>query len=239
LRRLVVVAGLARPPELEERFGAAVAALDRRFGSEPARSADETQEAEVRRWLDGSAPLAWAGRDITPDEWFFITTLYGEMTLEGQRTHIRKFFPLFVELARRDIRNFTPALTADWKLRSSWMKSRLSRMAEILWERDLTMGGYVRHLQELERLASPRSPIPALDAIVADHRATGWKTLSVFVRDCVGSNCFPIDTRVKKELARHGLTLDERNERLLVSLSLAMGRNPRQVNRMFYAAGGE
>jgi hypothetical protein len=81
--------------------------------------------------------------------------------------------------------------------------------------------------------------MPALDAIVADHRATGWKTLSVFVRDCVGGNCFPIDTRVKKELARHGLTLDERNERLLVSLSLAMGRNPRQVNRMFYAAGGE
>jgi hypothetical protein len=31
----------------------------------------------------------------------------------------------------------------------------------------------------------------------------------------------------------------ERDERLLVSLSLAAGRNPRQVARTFYAAGGE
>jgi hypothetical protein len=161
------------------------------------------------------------------------------MTLDGQRTHIRTFFPLFVELAQRDIRNFSPALTADWKLRSGWMKSRLSRMAEILRKRDLTMSEYVRHLQQLEQGAAPHNPMPALDAIVADHRATGWKTLSVFVRDCVGGNCFPIDTRVKKELARHGLPLDERDERLLVSLSLAVGRNPRQVARMFYAAGRE
>jgi hypothetical protein len=230
---------LDRPAELSDQFAAAVVALERRFGSEAARSVDEVQEAEVRRWMDGATPLAWAGPGITADEWFFITTLYGEMTLEGQRTHIRKFFPLFVALAQRDIRNFTPALTADWKLRSRWMKSRLSRMSELLRQRDLTMTEYVRHLQELEQRATPGNPMPALDAIVADHRATGWKTLSVFVRDCVGGNCFPIDTRVKKELARHGLPLDERDERLLVSLALAVGRNPRQIARMFYAAGGE
>jgi hypothetical protein len=109
------------------------------------------------------------------------------MTLEGQRTHIRTFFPLFVELAQRDMRTFTPALTADWKLRSRWMKSRLSRMAEILRERDLTMSDYVWPLQALEKGATPHNPMPALDAIIADHRATGWKTLSVFVRDCVGA----------------------------------------------------
>jgi hypothetical protein len=112
-------------------------------------------------------------------------------------------------------------------------------MAEILRERDLTMSDYVRHLQDLEKGASPRSPVPALDAMIADHRATGWKTLSVFVRDCVGGDCFPIDSRVRKELAQHGLPHDERDERQLVSLSLAAGRNPRQVARMFYAAGGE
>lgn len=230
---------LDRPAELSDRFAAAVAALDHRFGSETARSVDEIQAAEVRQWLDGASQLDWAGPGITADEWFFITTLYGEMTLEGQRTHIRTFFPLFVRLAERDIRNFTPALTADWKLRSSWMKSRLSRMAKILQERDLTMIEYVQHLKELEHRATPSNPMPALDAIIADHRATGWKTLSVFIRDCVGGNCFPIDTRVKKELARHGLLLDERDERLLVGLALAAGRNPRQIARMFYAAGGE
>jgi hypothetical protein len=231
--------GPYRTAELADRFAAAIAELDRRFGSERERLVDEAQETEVRQWLDGDAPLDWAGAGITPDEWFFITTLYGEMTLAGQRTHIRAFFPLFVQLAQRDIRTFTPEVVAGWRLRSSWMKSRLARMAAILRERDLTMSAYVQQLQALERRATSNDPMPALDAIIADHRATGWKTLSVFVRDCVGGNCFPIDSRVKRELARHGLLVDERDERLLVSLALAMGRNPRQVARMVYAAGGE
>ena len=80
------------------------------------------------------------------------------------------------------------------------------------------------------------NPQPALDPIIRDHRATGWKTLSVFVRDCVGGNCFPIDSRVEKVLRRHGLPADER---LLVSLSLELGRNPRELARMFYRAGGD
>ena len=151
---------------------------------------------------------------------------------------IRAFFPRFVQEAQRDVRTFTPELVADWKLRSAWMKGRLCRMAAVLRQRDLSMSGYVRHLRDLERRATPADPMPALDAIVADHRATGWKTLSVFVRDCVGGNCFPIDSRVRRELARHGLPSEDRDERRLVSLSLETGRNPRQVARMFFEAGG-
>jgi hypothetical protein len=64
-----------RPAELRDRFAAAVASLDRRFGDEAARSADESQEVVVRQWLDGADPLPWAGPGVTPDEWFFITTL--------------------------------------------------------------------------------------------------------------------------------------------------------------------
>ncbi len=78
--------------------------------------------------------------------------------------------------------------------------------------------------------------MPALDALIRDHRATGWKTLSVFVRDCVGGNSFPIDSRVEKALRRHDLPVDERQ---LIRLTIAAGRNPRVVARMFYAAGGE
>lgn len=77
--------------------------------------------------------------------------------------------------------------------------------------------------------------MPALDAVIADHRAIGWKTLSVFVRDCVGGNSFPIDSRVAKELDRWGLPQDERR---LVGLSLEINRNPRHIARMFFAAGG-
>jgi hypothetical protein len=41
---------------------------------------------------------------------------------------------------------------------------------------------------------------------------------------------------VSKELSRWNLPA---NERLLVSLSLSIGRNPRQTARLFYKAGGD
>jgi hypothetical protein len=223
-------------PELRTRFERAVANADERFGQQMSVMVDENQDATVREWLDADGTLPWAGSGVTPDEWFFITTLYGEMTLDGQRTHIRTFFPRFVALAHGDVRNISPALLSGWKLRSGWMKSRLCHMAQLLNERQLSMGEYVTHLRRLEASAAPANPMPALDAIIADHRATGWKTLSVFVRDCVGGNSFPIDSRVAKELDRWQLPHDERS---LVSLSLSEERNPRQIARMFYAAGGE
>ena len=83
--------------------------------------------------------------------------------------------------------------------------------------------------------ATPDNPMPALDTIISDHQASGWKTLSVFIRDSVGGNSFPIDSRVEKELKRYALPVDERQ---LVSLSLAIDRNPRVLARMFYGAGG-
>ena len=144
-----MVETLGLSAQVQERFLTAVADLERRFESAPHHLADANQEAELHRWLDGDeAPLDWAGPGVTPDEWFFITTLYGEMTLDGQRTHIRRFFPRFVELAQRDMRNFTPELTADWNLRSGWMKQRLTRMANILNARHLTMTEYVSYLKE-------------------------------------------------------------------------------------------
>jgi hypothetical protein len=219
-----------------ERFANAVADLDRRYAADATVLVDENQDATVRGWLDDAGTLPWAGSGVTPDEWFFITTLYGEMTMDGQRTHIRTFFPQWVRATSGNMRAVTPEVLRDWKLRSRWMKSRLTRMAQILNERQLSMMDYVQELRRLESRATPLNPMPALDAIVADHRATGWKTLSVFVRDCVGGNCFPIDSRVVRELDRRGLPQDERR---LVGLSLAIDRNPRQIARMFFLAGGE
>jgi hypothetical protein len=223
-------------PALSGRFSNTVAEFDRRFAAEEQVMLDDNQDATVRGWLDEANTLPWAGEGVTSDEWFFITTLYGEMTMDGQRTHIRTFFPLYVQLAQGDMRNVTPEMVNSWRLRSGWMKSRLLRMAQILNDRAISMEEYVDRLRAIERGATAENPMPALDAIIADHRATGWKTLSVFVRDCVGGNCFPIDSRVAKELARRGLPEDER---ALVGLSLAVNRNPRQVARMFFAAGGD
>ncbi len=227
-------------PELIARFATAVADLDRLIPSAASRLVDDNAVRELRVWLDGNdTPLEWTlpYPDVTADEWFFVSTLYGQMTLDGQRTHIRRFFPtLFVRAAQRDIRTFCDDLGGFDGLRANWMKPRLCKMGAVLRERGLTMAGYVEQLRSLESGATPANPMPALDAILRDHRAGEGKTLSVFVRDCVGGNCFPIDSRVRKEVELRGLPVDERK---LVSLALAAGRSPRQVARMFYEAGGE
>jgi hypothetical protein len=223
--------------DLTERLRAAADELEVRYADEQLE--DEDTDGELRTWLDGDdAPLPWTDPDhVTADEWFFITTLYGEMNLDGQRSHIRKFYPsLFVEAANRDMRNFVVAMPEYQGLRSRWMKTRLAKMGEILQDRGITMDEYTGHLRSIEAGATSGNPQPALDTIIRDHQATGWKTLSVFVRYCVGGNSFPIDSRVEKELTRHGLPVDERR---LIGLSLGIGRNPRKLARMFYTAGGE
>jgi hypothetical protein len=221
-------------PELINRFREAVAELDVVFADR--KLDDDSVEDELRLWLDGDAkPLPWAcANRVTPDEWFFISTLYGQLTLNGQRTHIRKYFPLlFVEAAKRDIRNFVSGMAEFAGLRSPWMSKRLCRMGEILRQRSLTMAEYTDELRQLERSSTPTNPMPALDEIIRDHRTSEGKTLSVFVRACVGGNCFPIDSRVRSELTRYNLPDDERS---MVCLALMVDRNPRQVARMFYEA---
>jgi len=99
-RTRIVVA----PPgsnDITVRFQTAVSALDLQLGGRSLE--DAVVKTSVREWLDGNAePLAWAmSQGMTEDEWFFVTTLYGTMTLGAQRTHIRKFFPLlFVGAAK-------------------------------------------------------------------------------------------------------------------------------------------
>jgi hypothetical protein len=218
--------------QLQVHFAEVVRQLRSKIEAAGINVEDEDTDAEVRRWLDGADyPLDWAGPKITRDEWFFITTLYGTMTLDGQRTHIRKFFPLFVEQARRDIRTFRPESLRDWRLRQPWMKWRLCQMANVLRESGMTMDDYVACLRDIESKATPNNPMPALDKIMRDHGAGEGKTLSVFIRDCVKGNCFPIDSRVEKQLNTHSLPV---KERLLVSLCLSLGLNPRKTARIFY-----
>jgi hypothetical protein len=84
--------------ELIDRFRAAVTEVERSHGMNRKRNlADGNVEKNVRDWLNGDDdPLPWSGTHITPDEFFFVTTLYGNMTEDQQRTMIRNFFcPLF------------------------------------------------------------------------------------------------------------------------------------------------
>ena len=160
-RRLSRIA-LEEPPanqELLARFSAAVEQLDRHFAGHPERLADDNAEAELRRWLDGAdAPLDWAGPAVTADEWFFITTLYGQRTRDQQRLLIRRYFPRFVREARRDVRGLTPEVTQDWVLDHDWMKPRLFTMGRFLRERGMTMPGYVEHLRRIDATATPEIP---------------------------------------------------------------------------------
>jgi hypothetical protein len=236
MKHVAIAQMTAISPELRKRFKVAVRQIERRLGpSGSRRLSDANASRDCRRWLDGDDdPLPWKGDRLTPDEYFFITTLYGNMTLDEQRAMIRKFFkPLFVQRARRDMRSFRARLGGYSGLRSDWMRTRLCRMGAVLRGRGISMQQYVDELQALDRQATPEDPTPALDKIIADHRALGFKTLSVFVRDCVLGRCFPIDLRVRKQLRDHGLPEDEG---LLVRLSYAIHKNPRKLARMFYEA---
>lgn len=221
-----------------DKFRAAVESLDARFARQKEALEDGSVEAELHAWLDEGGCLPWASPcGVTADEWFFVTTLYGQMTLDGQRTHIKRFFgPLFVDAANRDIRNFRHDMPEFAGLRAPWMRQRLCKMADVLNDKNMSMSDYVVHLRDLEAKASQWDPQPALDCVKRDLQAGEAKTVSVFIRDCVKGNCFPIDSRVRTELTRWGLPDDERQ---LVMLSLAINRNPRVVARMFYNAGGE
>ncbi len=154
------------------KFAAAVTVLDRHFASDPDRLEDRNADAEMRGWLDGDEqPFRWAGVESTADEWFFITTLYGQEKRPQQRRRIRRYFPLFIDLTGGQIKNLIPSMIRDWTLRADWMKKRLCDMAEILRERGLAMAEYVDHLKQVEKNATPRNPMPALDTIVRDLRA--------------------------------------------------------------------
>lgn len=87
------------------------------------------------------------------------------LTLDGQRTHIRKYYPtLFVEAAARDMRGFVPDMLGYQGLRSRWMNTRLAKMGEILRDRGLTMEEYTDQLRSIEKASTPRSPTRALGA---------------------------------------------------------------------------
>lgn len=229
---------MAISPQLLKRFTAAVRKVERRLGPAGSRRlTDANVERDYRKWLDdGDDPLPWSGEHITADEFFFITTLYGNMTIDQQRAMIRKFFPsLFVHRAQGDTRNFRAKLGGYDGLRSGWMKARLCKMGALLRKRGISMQQYVQELHELDKQATPENPTPALDKIIGDHRALGVKTLSVFVRDCVRGRCFPIDLRVRKQLRDHGLPEDEG---MLVRLACAIHKNPRKLARIFFEADG-
>jgi len=233
--------------ELLKKFNKVVETLDtkycdRSFG-ENEQTEKEFLEIELRKWLDNNEePLDWAhpkGTNkyphITDDEWFFITNLYGLMNVKQQRSHIRKFYPsLFVKAAKREIRNFILGMPEYNGLRAPWMKKRLYMMGDILRQHSITMEDYTNELRDLDQKATPDNPTPALTKIFNDLKVTEGKTLSVFVRDCVRGKCFPIDSRVRNLLVINELPEDERT---LVRLSLLIGRNPRELARMFYESG--
>ena len=152
---------MAISPQLLKRFTAAVRKVERRLGPAGSRRlTDANVERDYRKWLDdGDDPLPWSGEHITADEFFFITTLYGNMTIDQQRAMIRKFFPsLFVHRAQGDTRNFRAKLGGYDGLRSGWMKARLCKMGALLRKRGISMQQYVQELHELDKRRRPKTP---------------------------------------------------------------------------------
>lgn len=224
---------MMNPIQVEQALDRAVRVLVERCGM-PSDDLDQRVASMWRSWLGEDLP--WSEDGLTADDFFFLSTLCGTMTMDGQRTHMRRFFPAFVQEVGRDIRRFTQSILHSWRLRSPWMKTRLLRMGSVLTARDQDMTAYANNLRRLEGAATSANPMPALHAIVKDHGGGGRKTLSIFVRDCVLGNSFPIDTRVANVLDEFDLPHEELP---LVTAALSLGHNPRSLARLFYDAGGE
>ena len=218
-------------------FDTAARTIEAMFGGDADRFSDGNCDADTRQWLNRAGVLKWQGDGITPDEWFFITTFYGPWEEPEQSKWVHRCFPWFVAECGRDIRRITPENTRDVSLGLPWMKTQLLQMAKVLKDRRMSMQEYVAWLRGKDTLASPQNPIPALEFFKRDHDkdlpGKEWKTLSVFFRDCVQGNCFPIHRRVANKSRQFGLPQDETR---LVVLCLETGRNPRLLARLFYQA---
>jgi len=129
------------PEELRVRYQCAAEALAKRAAG--LYSSDATVDQDTRKWLDDAAPLVWQNaQGITPDEYFFITTLYGPMNSKPQLTVIRKFFgPLFLQAAGHDIGKLVPEMPEFAGLPWPYMKPRLCKMGRFLRSSGISMQG--------------------------------------------------------------------------------------------------
>lgn len=186
-------------------------------------SEDSKAEDNTRQWL---GPLAVK----SPDHWLITCICYGPWREERQKEVWQQVAPVFERDFRGDIRNITEDNVRNLGFPLSWQREWLVRLSGYLRNQGKSFGELVDALPEYGLEA--RDELPKAIGV----KGSESKILSVFVRDCLRRDAFPIDTRVRSLLS--ALVLPD-DERALVEISRMAQIRPTVPNRMSYFHQGE
>jgi len=183
---------------------------------------DSRAEDNTKKWLD---PLAVK----SPEHWLITCICYGPWREERQKEVWQRAGPRFEADFGGDIRNITEGNVRDLGLPLPWQRQWLVNLSNYLRNQGKSFGEVVEALSE--------DGLKARDELLKALGVKGDKSkiLSVFVRDCLKRDVFPIDTRVQFLLSALKLPQDERE---LVRLCQKAEVSPTVLNRMFYSHQG-
>ena len=163
------------------------------------------------------------------DHWLITCICYGPWPEERQKKVWQRAGPRFEVDFGGDIRNITEGNVRDLGFPLSWQREWLVSVSSYLRNQGKSFGEVVEALSE--------DGLKARDELLKVLGVKGGesKILSVFVRDCLRRDVFPMDTRVRFLLSALDLPQDER---ALVRLCQKAEVSPTVLNRMFYSHQG-
>ena len=186
-------------------------------------SEDNRVEDNTIAWLEDPTAVKSA------DHWLITCICYGPWREQRQKRVWQRAGPRFERDLGGDIRNITEDNVRDLGFPFGWQREWLVSLSNYLRKCRMSFGELVRTLPE-DGIEARNELLEALGV------KEGTKVLSVFVRDCLKRDVFPIDTRVHSLLSALVLPQDER---ALVRLCRKANVSPRVLNRMLYSHQGE
>jgi len=183
---------------------------------------DRRAEDNTRQWLGALAVKS-------PDHWLLTCVCYGPWREERQKEVWQRAGPRFEVNLGGDIRNIAEHNVRTLGFPFDWQREWLVSLSNYLRKQGKSFEELVKTL--------PKDGLEARDELLKALGVKGDKSkiLSVFVRDCLKRDVFPIDTRVQFLLSTLELPQDERE---LVRLCQKAEVSPSVLNRMFYSHQG-
>lgn len=188
------------------------------------RSEDRWVEHNTIKWLGDPTAVK------SKDHWLITCICYGPWREERQKKVWQRAGLTFEADFGGDIRNITVDNVRTLGFPFDWQREWLVSLSNYLRNQGISFGDLVKVL--------PEDGLEARDGLLKVLGVKGnlSKILSVFVRDCLKRDVFPIDTRVRSLLS--ALVLPE-DECALVEISRRAHIKPTVLNRMFYFHQGE
>jgi hypothetical protein len=183
---------------------------------------DSRAEDNTRQWLGALAVKSL-------DDWLITCICYGPWREGRQKEVWQRAGPMFERDFGGDISKITEDNVGDLGFPLRWQSEWLVSLSNYLRKQGKSFEELVKTL--------PKDGLEARDELLKALTVKGGasKILSVFVRDCLRRDVFPIDMRVRFLLSVLDLPQDER---ALVRLCQKAEVSPTVLNRMFYSHQG-